>query len=264
ATGSFNLMLPAIIIVIFIMLLALLSIQRQNRAKARHTPSMPSPPPLPSGPVGEGIRIETKPTPKTTPALYLRTTEGHSYPLEPGPNLIGRSSTCNIQIADEQMSRQHTRITVIGTQVTVEDLSTNGTFINSHRVIIPSQLKPGDSMRCGQTIFTLQDTKSFGHTPQTPTLTIKSGTQKGAQFPLPQKPFITLGRGSENDIVIQDARASRKHAQIVKDGATYYLYDLGSAGGTLINGTPINQQYRLKNGDEIQMGHTIILFRERP
>jgi adenylate cyclase len=46
---------------------------------------------------------------------------------------------------------------------------------------------------------------------------------------------ITIGRGADNDIVIDDKMVSRHHARLELQANTYLLMDLGSANGTWVN-----------------------------
>ena len=64
----------------------------------------------------------------------------------------------------------------------------------------------------------------------------------------------TLGRSSQNDVVIPDASLSRHHARIsIRDGVPY-LEDLGSLNGTAINGGRISLPHPLQEEDNIQLG----------
>lgn len=72
------------------------------------------------------------------------------------------------------------------------------------------------------------------------------------------RPVVNLGRHRENHIVIDDTRVSRHHAQIRLRFGRYVLYDLGSSGGTIVNGEPI-REYSLRAGDVISLaGYTLI------
>ena len=73
--------------------------------------------------------------------------------------------------------------------------------------------------------------------------------------------YMTIGRGAENDIVLNDANASRAHARMTQDATgTWKINDLGSTNGTLLNQRFI-QQALLHNGDQITIGLTTLEFR---
>jgi hypothetical protein len=88
-------------------------------------------------------------------------------------------------------------------------------------------------------------------------LTIRTGAQAGMEFPM-DRPSIRIGRGSGNDIVLQDSQASRHHAEITEQGGQYYVRDLGSTNGTIVNNQRISGSQLLKTGDQIQVGETTL------
>lgn len=72
------------------------------------------------------------------------------------------------------------------------------------------------------------------------------------------KSVINIGRKQNNQIVINDLRISRTHAQIRRIQEKYVIFDVGSTGGTYVNSTRINQQ-DLRTGDVISLaGYTMI------
>ena len=75
------------------------------------------------------------------------------------------------------------------------------------------------------------------------------------------QPVVTIGRSLDNDIVIEDRRVSRHHAQIRSRYGRYVLYDLGSRGGTRINGYPI-EECVLHSGDVISLAGIEIIYGE--
>jgi len=89
-------------------------------------------------------------------------------------------------------------------------------------------------------------------------LLIVSGLDQGKTFSLTSK-VTTIGR-QEADIVLTDPFVSRQHAQISQKKQQFYLEDLGSANGTLINNQPANGQ-QLADGDVIEVGYTALVFR---
>ncbi len=74
-----------------------------------------------------------------------------------------------------------------------------------------------------------------------------------------RKSLVNIGRGSSNDIVIQDAYISRHHLQLRRRFGTYILFDVNSRGGTLVNDMAV-RNHRLQNGDVIHIGHSRLIY----
>jgi hypothetical protein len=72
-------------------------------------------------------------------------------------------------------------------------------------------------------------------------------------------PCVVLGRSREAGVRISDVNISRKHAEIRQEGSTFWVVDLGSTNGTLVNGKRVDRQ-RLRDGDRITLGATEIVF----
>ena len=70
----------------------------------------------------------------------------------------------------------------------------------------------------------------------------------------------TLGRHPSQDIQVLDRVVSKEHARITKRGKFFYLTDLGSRNGTVLNEKRVIQSELLSNGDEIVMGTTRLIF----
>lgn len=64
----------------------------------------------------------------------------------------------------------------------------------------------------------------------------------------------TLGRGSENTIWLEDLSVSRRHARITYRQGAYWLSDVGSMGGTWVDGTRLNAPRRVVAGQMIDIG----------
>jgi phosphoserine phosphatase RsbU/P len=71
---------------------------------------------------------------------------------------------------------------------------------------------------------------------------------------------ITIGRSARNDLCVPDPFASRVHAEVRREGDEYFLQDLGSANGTLYNGSAVEGNVPLQSGGRIQIGETEIVF----
>src|SRR6266481_763312 len=67
---------------------------------------------------------------------------------------------------------------------------------------------------------------------------------------------ITIGRSARNDLCIPDPFASRVHAEVRREGDGYLLQDLGSANGTLYNGSNVEGVVPLTPGGRIQIARS--------
>lgn len=74
-------------------------------------------------------------------------------------------------------------------------------------------------------------------------------------------PLVDLGRSLDNDIIVDDARVSRRHAQLRRRYDRYLIVDLGSTGGTAVNGYPV-QECVLEAGDIISLAGVEIIYGE--
>jgi hypothetical protein len=73
----------------------------------------------------------------------------------------------------------------------------------------------------------------------------------------------TIGRGSTSDIVLADAKVSRRHALVQPQKQyEFWLLDLGSSNGTYLNGRRITQPVLLRDRDQIEVGPFRLVFRQ--
>lgn len=80
-------------------------------------------------------------------------------------------------------------------------------------------------------------------------------------FPL-AKDRVIIGRLAESDVVVSDAAASRRHAEMNRKDGQYVISDLGSTNGTRVNEAAIGER-TLEEGDRITIGKTVLEFRRR-
>ena len=85
---------------------------------------------------------------------------------------------------------------------------------------------------------------------------IQSGFYDGLEVLL-DRDWLVVGRGRGADIVLAEATISRAHVLLGFDSEGFFVEDLGSTNGTLVNGARIDRQ-RLNDDDEIQMGKLVI------
>lgn len=73
--------------------------------------------------------------------------------------------------------------------------------------------------------------------------------------------WTKLGREKDNDIILQDdGYASRYHAWIAFEQDRYWVEDLGSTNGTLLNGQQLERRELLASGDKIKIGDSEMTF----
>lgn len=77
------------------------------------------------------------------------------------------------------------------------------------------------------------------------------------------KDGLTFGRVSGCDVVVHDAKASRRHARIIVDHGVVEVEDLESSNGTRLNGKEIARRL-MRDGDILTIGTTDFVFREGP
>lgn len=92
-------------------------------------------------------------------------------------------------------------------------------------------------------------------------LIMRTGPTPGAAFIL-EGDQLNIGRDSSNEIVINDAEVSRRHARLTFQGGKYVLEDLGSTNGTFVNGQRLAGPRVLKAGEVVSFGEQIVLVFE--
>ena len=80
----------------------------------------------------------------------------------------------------------------------------------------------------------------------------------------PERPRVTIGRGEGSDVQVHwDRDASRAHAELERVGGVWTISDDGlSRNGTFVNGERIGNRQRLRDGDVLRVGLTVIVFRD--
>ena len=82
--------------------------------------------------------------------------------------------------------------------------------------------------------------------------------RKGAVIPV--KDEVTIGRKSDNILVLNDPYASSYHAKVYTKNGECILEDLGSTNGTILNGEVVEGKEYLSSGDEISIGSISFKF----
>ena len=78
-------------------------------------------------------------------------------------------------------------------------------------------------------------------------------------FALGDSDEVLVGRDETCDIQIRAKSVSREHCTIEREGQDFVLRDLGSTGGTFLNGQRVDR-VRLRNGIEVTVGPAVLKF----
>src|SRR5512132_4437763 len=92
-------------------------------------------------------------------------------------------------------------------------------------------------------------------------LIMRTGPTPGAAYTL-EGDQLMIGRDSTNEIVINDAEVSRRHARLTFQGGKYVLEDLGSTNGTFVNGQRLAGPRVVKPGEVVSCGEQMVLVFE--
>src|ERR1022692_1369945 len=74
---------------------------------------------------------------------------------------------------------------------------------------------------------------------------------------------MTIGRMKGNTIALDDSSVSVSHAKITHKNGDFFLKDLNSTNGTMLNGQSINET-RLRHGDQLKFGEVIAYYHAEP
>ncbi len=194
---------------------------------------------------------------------------------------IGRSSSNDIHLPEQHVSRQHAVIRHVDGVFTISDLnSANGTFVNDEQITEEDfPLFSGDTIRLFGPVLNFSAAVSeederraeeegtlISATISTGkgALIISNGPQEGQTIPLLLQE-VRIGRATDSadwEVALRDRAVSRPHARLERVDDVWVLYDLGSSNGTKVNDQPVTEKGRpLKDGDIIAIGTTLVVFR---
>jgi pSer/pThr/pTyr-binding forkhead associated (FHA) protein len=97
-------------------------------------------------------------------------------------------------------------------------------------------------------------------TPFTSYLVVSSGSASCDIHRLKSQRRVTIGRASQNRIVVSDPKCSRNHAEVVWLHSDWFIGDCGSQNGTVVNGQKIEGYHRLQPGDCIRIASFELRF----
>jgi two-component system NtrC family sensor kinase len=90
------------------------------------------------------------------------------------------------------------------------------------------------------------------------TLYVLQGPDKGQTLKT-EDDTVLIGRGSDQ-APLTDQTVSRRHAELRRENGAWIIRDLNSANGTCVNGVRIQEPTRLKHGDQVKLGSTLLMY----
>ena len=158
--------------------------------------------------------------------------DNHQYALRPGPNRVGVGDDMDVRVAGDP---------ALGVQAIV-DMSGDAEDV---------------IRRAGQA----ESPVAHDPRPVLATLEVTSpGLLRGQTYEI-HVPLAHVGRGSHNDIVIQDDSVSETHAKLQRRDDGWYVVDAGSTNGTYVDGQRLGADRRLDAGLEMRFGGVKVIFR---
>lgn len=200
-----------------------------------------------------------RPAAPIAPELVLETETGFTVMSPSRDYHVGRDPLSDVVIDDARVSWHHAVLRPDADHWTIEDEnSTNGTYADGRRVH-EWGVGPGSVIRFGNPSdgprAVLVDRPP--ERPSAVSLPLATGTfrQPTTVRPLPAR-TVRIGRGGDNDLVIDDLVVSRRHAELrAQPEGTYEIVDLGSHNGTFLNGQPVARA-PVTPGDIVGIGHS--------
>ena len=105
--------------------------------------------------------------------------------------------------------------------------------------------------------------KKRGDAPPAPTgpTTVVVHPPDGKQRSVRLAASMTIGRGTECELLIDDTYASSQHARLFGKNSSWYVEDLGSTNGTFVNDQKLAAPAMVQQGDRIRVGTTMLELR---
>jgi ABC transport system ATP-binding/permease protein len=199
--------------------------------------------------------------------------EGQRRSFLPGsPVVFGRGNDCQVVLADTRVSRRHAEASWRNGAWFVRDLgSANGTF-REGRLLATEPVAGTVALRFGHAsngplvelsvAAPVPPPPPPGAPPLPPPLPASApparpipAPRSPADTPLPRSRPVTIGRDTDNDVVLTDLLVSRHHARLEPTPYGYQVVDLRSSNRTFVNGVPVATA-PLQEGDLLTIGRT--------
>jgi len=200
--------------------------------------------------------------------------------------VLGRAESCDVRLPERTVSLRHASLRQRGSEwLLIDEGSLNGTRMG--RILLSAQaprvLGAHELVRVGKVWLEL----SQGQEPATkspasaakaialaivadqlaedgeegrPTAHVVDGLELGRQFLLGDG-NVVIGRSKDAEWILEDGEASRRHAEIERRGDAFFVRDLGSKTGTLLDDEPLGDAFvAWRHGATLRIGNTTLRF----
>lgn len=144
----------------------------------------------------------------------------------------------------------------------IDNNSTNGTYINGVK-LPPYNARGSKAYKLWDGDIIRIDRKTLSNPHPESVLIIFSRSfdpeEQWQSFRIPGMTTVTIGRGENNMIRLQDIMASREHAYMIKDERGMFLYDCNSQNGISVNGRQVEGGIQIFNRDVIRIANTLLI-----
>ncbi|HEX5972733.1 MAG TPA: FHA domain-containing protein [Gemmatimonadaceae bacterium] len=242
------------------------------------------------GELGSLPGAERAPTPRPAApsgGRLVSLVDGKEYLVPESGLLLGRDASCDVVIAQNEVSRRHAEIAPGELGYEVRDTSANGVFVNGDRVQGSRRLGRSDVLRIGTEEFRFHADAApaapaavraapaaadaaraaMESQPTSPAMTrmedprpelasleiLNEGPAKGTRFAI-RSALAHVGRGAHNDVRLADDSVSETHAKLQRRDDGWYVVDMDSTNGTYVAGTRIDGERRLEGTPDVRFG----------
>jgi pSer/pThr/pTyr-binding forkhead associated (FHA) protein len=196
--------------------------------------------------------------------------DGKEYEVKEGGLTIGRDASSDIVLASRDVSRKHAPFFKLADgSYEIRDFSANGVYVNEKARSKAGRARTRrlDPDREGGVSLSGRSSAGRSTRPATPpraaaapapavppapprqalaSLEVRNiGPANGKRHDI-RAPFVSVGRGPRNDIVLDDTSVSRKHAQLQRRNDGWYVIDLDSANGSYVSGKRFAGEKKLR------------------
>lgn len=174
---------------------------------------------------------------------------------------VGRANANTLRIRDDRIAAHHVRIERCESRFVLEVTSADAlTALNGEPLTMGERksLAHGDLISLADLDFRFTSDPGEGLLSR---IWVVGGVHRGKTFRI-DSTDVHVGRAADNDVQFPDRSVSRYHCAIKRNGEGWWIEDLKSTNGTIVNGDPLGRARPLDHGDEVVAGFSRFVFQE--